>query len=77
MIHTGAAATSPYEDPWPTAQRPRLDVLASDSAPEVPALGANPLPAADIARLPKAARHRISAYIHMQLAALEEMPDPL
>ncbi|MEU8901529.1 hypothetical protein [Nocardia sp. NPDC048505] len=31
------------------------------------------LSAADIARLPAAARHRIAAYVHTQLADLEEM----
>ncbi|MFI1920196.1 hypothetical protein [Nocardia sp. NPDC020380] len=44
--------------------------------PEAHSFGANVLTAADIERLPSSARHRIAAFIHLQVAALEEMPEP-
>ncbi|MEV6065190.1 hypothetical protein AB0L82_01450 [Nocardia sp. NPDC052001] len=80
MVRSAVAADPDEPDTPGSAQRPHLEVVPTDpegEPPPQPPLGANPLAAADIARLPAAARHRIAAFIHLQIAALEEMPDPL
>ncbi|MEU0540785.1 hypothetical protein [Nocardia sp. NPDC005978] len=51
--------------------------MPEPETPQLPPLGPNVLAAADIERLPAGARHRIAAFVHLQLAELEEMPDPL
>ncbi|WP_157556223.1 hypothetical protein [Nocardia acidivorans] len=87
MVRSAVAADPDEPDDPASAQRPHLEVVpgepgaesppAADAEPPQPPLGENPLKAADIARLPAAARHRIAAFIHLQIAALEEMPEPL
>ncbi|MRH89269.1 hypothetical protein GFY24_17745 [Nocardia sp. SYP-A9097] len=86
MVRSAVAADPDEPDSPASAQRPHLEVVPGEPAAEPPhladaqpppPLGENPLAAADIARLPAAARHRIAAFIHLQIAALEEMPDPL
>ncbi|MCU1642885.1 MAG: hypothetical protein JWN03_3160 [Nocardia sp.] len=81
MVRTAVAAADPDEPNSPmSAQRPHLEVVPGEAEGEPPEplpLGANPLAAVDIERLSPAARHRIAAFIHLQIAALEEMPDPL
>ncbi|WP_067539106.1 hypothetical protein [Nocardia crassostreae] len=85
MVRTAFAAVDP-DDPEHSnqAQRPHLEVVPGVSEADAqldpgppPSFGENPLAEADIARLPSSARHRIAAFIHLQLAALEEMPEPL
>ncbi|MFJ4650895.1 hypothetical protein ACIP5Y_06415 [Nocardia sp. NPDC088792] len=80
MVRTAAAAADPDEPQRPLAvPRPHLEVVPESPDSEVPeahSFGANVLTAADIERLPSSARHRIAAFIHLQVAALEEMPEP-
>lgn len=79
MVRTGAAATEPDEPnvPLPQQHPARLELVGdtpdTTEAPTeavddgFPRLG-------DTSFLTGAARHRLAAYIHTQLAELEEMP---
>ncbi|MFD3508049.1 hypothetical protein [Nocardia sp. NPDC058666] len=79
MGRTGAATTQPDEPsvPLPQQHPARLELVgespeATQAQPEAvddhfPRLG-------DTSFLTGAARHRLAAYIHTQLAELEEMP---
>ena len=79
MVRTGAATSEPYEPsvPLPQQHPVRLELVseapATTGAPteevdeHFPRLG-------DTSFLTGAARHRLAAYIHTQLAELEEMP---
>lgn len=80
MVQTAVAADSDEPDRPASVPRPRLEVVPGAPEPETPQLqpmGANVLAASEIERLPAGARHRIAAFIHLQLASLEEMLDPL
>jgi hypothetical protein len=46
----------------------------TDELPVLP-IGRNPVTAAEFERLTPAARHRVLAYVHTQLAALEDLPE--
>ncbi|MGW0324413.1 hypothetical protein [Nocardia sp. NPDC003183] len=79
MVRTGAVTSEPYEPnvPLPQQHPARLELVSeapeTASAPDrevddhFPRLG-------DTSFLTGAARHRLAAYIHTQLAELEEMP---
>ncbi|MFE1591126.1 hypothetical protein [Nocardia sp. NPDC058705] len=79
MVRTGAAPSEPYEPnvPLPQQHPARLELVSetvdATAAPteeaddHFPRLG-------DTSFLTGAARHRLAAYIHTQLAELEEMP---
>ncbi|WP_045440616.1 hypothetical protein, partial [Nocardia seriolae] len=57
-----------------------LEVVPESPDPEAPqphSFGAHVLSAADIERLPSSARRRIAAFIHLQVATLEEWPEPV
>ncbi|MEU4810441.1 hypothetical protein AB0H20_14695 [Nocardia fluminea] len=79
MVRTGAVTSEPYEPnvPLPQAHPARLELVS-----EAPDTTAAPTGAADdhfprlgdTSFLTGAARHRLAAYIHTQLAELEEMP---
>lgn len=79
MVSTAVAAEDPDTPDRPiSAPRPHLGVVPE--SPDSDDLDAQRFSekiftAADTDRLPSAARHRIAAYIHLQLATLEEMPD--
>ncbi|GAB2677287.1 hypothetical protein GCM10027088_65790 [Nocardia goodfellowii] len=78
MVRTALAGADPDEPQRPVAApRPdHLSVVTTTPEPDeyqVQVPGEPVLTAADIARLPPAARHRIAAYVHTQLADLEEM----
>ncbi|MGW4121312.1 hypothetical protein [Nocardia sp. NPDC004711] len=81
MVRTAAATADPDEPHIPaTASRPKLEVVPESPDPEAPqphSFGAHVLSPADIARLPSSARHRIAAFIHLQVATLEEWPEPV
>ncbi|APB01002.1 hypothetical protein [Nocardia seriolae] len=81
MVRTAAAAADPDEPDIPaTASRPKLEVVPESPDPEAPqphSFGAHVLSAADIERLPSSARRRIAAFIHLQVATLEEWPEPV
>ncbi|MTE17108.1 hypothetical protein [Nocardia aurantiaca] len=80
MVRTTAAAADPDEPVIPGAvSRPKLEVVPESPDPEAPqphSFGAHVLSAVDIERLPSSARHRIAAFIHLQVATLEEWPEP-
>ncbi|MFD4356288.1 hypothetical protein ACFWPX_27310 [Nocardia sp. NPDC058518] len=79
MVSTGAATSEPYEPnvPLPQHRPARLELVSespdTSAAPTAdvddhfPRLG-------DTSFLTGAAKHRLAAYIHTQLAELEEMP---
>ncbi|MFD3745472.1 hypothetical protein [Nocardia sp. NPDC058633] len=75
MVRTAAASTEPYEPnvPLPQQHPARLELVSEPPAgteavdDQFPRLG-------DTSFLTGAARHRLAAYIHTQLAELEEMP---
>ncbi|TCJ96876.1 hypothetical protein [Nocardia alba] len=79
MVRTGAVTSQPYE---PNASLPQHHPARLELVSE--AAGAPPAPAAEVddnfprlgdtSFLTGAARHRLAAYIHTQLAELEEMP---
>ncbi|WP_306362888.1 hypothetical protein [Nocardia sp. CC227C] len=76
MVRTAPAAASPDEpDHATSATRPHLGVVPG--TPDPGDLDADRFThlvftAADARRLPASARHRVAAYIHLQLATLEE-----
>ncbi|WP_157762323.1 hypothetical protein [Nocardia yamanashiensis] len=80
MVRTAVAAADADEpERGPSVRRPQLEVVPGGPEIEEPqphSFGANPLSGADIDLLPAGARHRIAAFIHLQLATLEEMPEP-
>ncbi|WP_067699711.1 hypothetical protein [Nocardia jejuensis] len=85
MVRIAVAAEEPDEqgDPGassdPASLRPHLEVVPESpdlDAPQPHSFGANVLAETDIERLPSSVRHRIAAFIHLQVAALEEMPEP-
>ncbi|MFD4458934.1 hypothetical protein [Nocardia sp. NPDC058480] len=79
MVRTGAAPSEPYEPnvPLPQHHPARLELVSESPEPtaaptadvddQFPRLG-------DTSFLTGAAKHRLAAYIHTQLAELEEMP---
>ncbi|MFF2083321.1 hypothetical protein ACFVVM_06075 [Nocardia sp. NPDC058176] len=79
MVRTGAATTDPDEPNVPLSQQhpARLELVGDTPDPtetlsepiddHFPRLG-------DTSYLTGAARHRLAAYIHTQLAELEELP---
>ncbi|MFC9660181.1 hypothetical protein ACFVJ5_08090 [Nocardia sp. NPDC127606] len=79
MVRTGAVTSEPYEPnvPLPQQYPARLELVS-----EAPDTAAAPTGAVDdhfprlgdTSFLTGAARHRLAAYIHTQLAELEEMP---
>lgn len=77
MARTAVAAEDPDKPDQPmSATRPRLGIVPESPDPanlDDQRFRQKVFTAADIDRLPAAARHRIAAYIHLQIAALEEM----
>lgn len=83
MVRTAVAAADPEEPDRPMSAPRRVpeDALAEIPVPQSATPAAPPftppvdaaLPPADIDRLPPAARHRLAAYIHSQLAVLEDL----
>ncbi|MFD3701592.1 hypothetical protein ACFWUP_00440 [Nocardia sp. NPDC058658] len=79
MVRTGAAPSEPYE---PNVPAPQQHPAHLELVTETPVTAAAPTEEADDAFprlgdtsfLTGAARHRLAAYIHTQLAELEEMP---
>lgn len=81
MARTAVAAADPAEPERPlSASRPdHLAVVPETAPPEeprLPSLDQNVLSSTDIDRLAPATRHRMAAYIHLQLADLEDLGDP-
>ncbi|WP_410873301.1 hypothetical protein [Nocardia sp. A7] len=77
MARTGAAHSEPYGPSVPLPQhRPARLELVSETPDPAAAGGADEhFPRlGDTSFLTGAARHRLAAYIHTQLAELEEMP---
>ncbi|MEV6771892.1 hypothetical protein AB0N05_25030 [Nocardia sp. NPDC051030] len=81
MVRTAVAAEEPDEQDRPgSLSRPHLEVVPESPDPDAPqthSFGANVLAEVDIDRLPSSVRHRIAAFIHLQVATLEEMPEPV
>ncbi|MFI6871602.1 hypothetical protein [Nocardia sp. NPDC050406] len=79
MVSTAVAAEDPDTPDRPlSAPRPHLGVVPE--SPEADDLDGQRFSemiftAAEAERLPSASRHRIAAYIHLQLATLAEMGD--
>ncbi|MGY0498946.1 hypothetical protein ACWZHB_10665 [Nocardia sp. FBN12] len=79
MVRTGAVTSEPYE---PNALLPqqhpaRLELVSDtpDTAAATPEQADDHFPRlGDTSFLTGAAKHRLAAYIHTQLAELEEMP---
>ncbi|MFD3459226.1 hypothetical protein ACFWVM_05915 [Nocardia fluminea] len=75
MVRTGAVTSEPYEPnvPLPQAHPARLELVSE--APDTTGAADDHFPRlGDTSFLTGAARHRLAAYIHTQLAELEEMP---
>ncbi|MBF6179999.1 hypothetical protein [Nocardia otitidiscaviarum] len=79
MVRTALAAADPDEpDHAASNTRPHLGVVPGTPDPgdlDADRFAHLVFTAADAQRLPASARHRIAAYIHLQLATLEEFGD--
>ncbi|MBC7301479.1 MAG: hypothetical protein H5T78_11040 [Nocardia sp.] len=79
MVRTGAAPSEPYEPNVALPQQPPARLELVSETPEAPATPIAEIDEhfprlGDTSFLTGAARHRLAAYIHTQLAELEEMP---
>ncbi|MBL1078646.1 hypothetical protein JK358_30010 [Nocardia sp. 2] len=80
MARTAVAAADPDEPDGPTSPRPHLELVGE--VPDPDELQSYPsaekvLTAADLEGFPASTRHRVAAFVHLQLAALEDLEDPV
>ncbi|QLY30340.1 hypothetical protein [Nocardia huaxiensis] len=79
MARTAVAAEDPDEPEGPTSTpRPHLELVGEvpDDLQNYPS-AEKVLTAADLEGFPASTRHRVAAFIHLQLAALEDLEDPV